>query len=100
MFGTRGDVVVAVSGNLRANNGDALRAAAIAGQGLIYQPSFVVADDLKAETLVRIALDHATVEIGGIYGVYLPEPHPAAKVRAFIDFLVERFTPEPPWDRG
>ena len=100
MFGTRGDVVVPVSGNLRANNGDALRAAAIAGQGLIYQPSFVVADDLKAATLIRIELDHATVEVGGIYGVYLPEPHPAAKVRAFIDFLVERFTPEPPWDRA
>jgi len=99
MFGLRGDVVVPVAGNLRANNGDALRAAAIAGQGLIYQPSFVVADDLKAATLVRIALDHATVEIGGIYGIYLPEPHPAAKVRAFIDFLIERFTPEPPWDR-
>jgi DNA-binding transcriptional LysR family regulator len=100
MFGMRGDVVVPVSGNLRANNGDALRAAAIAGQGLIYQPSFVVADDLKAATLIRIELDHATVEVGGIYGVYLPEPHPAAKVRAFIDFLVERFTPEPPWDRA
>ena len=100
MFGLRGDVVVPVAGNLRANNGDALRAAAIAGQGLIYQPSFVVADDLKAATLVRIALDHATVEIGGIYGIYLPGPHPAAKVRAFIDFLVERLTPEPPWDRA
>jgi DNA-binding transcriptional LysR family regulator len=100
MFGGRGDVVVAVSGNLRANNGDALRAAAIAGLGLIYQPSFIVADDLKAATLTRLELDHTTVEIGGIYGVYLPQPHPAAKVRAFIDFLVGRFTPEPPWDRA
>src|SRR5208283_816836 len=39
LFGGDGKVVAAVSGNLRANNGSALRAAAIAGQGIIYQPS-------------------------------------------------------------
>jgi hypothetical protein len=25
---------------------------------------------------------------------------PPAKVRAFIDFIVAAFAPEPPWDRG
>ena len=99
-FGTRGDLAVQVSGNLRANNGDALRAAAIAGQGLIYQPTFVVADDMRAGTLLPVQLDHPTVELGGIYAVFLPEHHPAAKVRAFIDFLLARFAPEPPWDRA
>jgi len=99
-FGPRGDVIVQVSGNLRANNGDALRAAAIAGQGIIYHPTFIVADDIRAGTLKTIVLDHPTVEFGGIYAVYLPEHHPAAKVRAFIDFLVSHFLPEPPWDRA
>ena len=88
-----------VSGNLRANNGDALRAAAIAGQGIIYQPTFVVADDLRAGALVALTLDQPTVEFGGIYAVYLPDRHPAAKVRAFIDFIAARVCPEPPWDR-
>jgi DNA-binding transcriptional LysR family regulator len=99
-FSADGDVVATVSGNLRANNGDALRAAAIAGQGLIYQPTFIVADDIRAGTLIPIALDHPTIEFVGIYAVYLPEHHPAAKIRAFIDFLLGRFTPEPPWDRA
>jgi len=99
MFGARGEVTVEVSGNLRANNGDALRAAAIAGQGLIYQPSFVVADELRAGTLVALTLDQPTIEFGGIYAVYLPDRNPAAKVRAFIDFIAARFAPEPPWDR-
>lgn len=93
-------IKINIKGSLRANNGDALRAAAVAGQGIIYQPTFVVADDLRAGTLVPIALDHPTVEFGGIYAVYLPERNPAAKVRAFIDFLAGRFAPEPPWDRG
>jgi DNA-binding transcriptional LysR family regulator len=99
-FGARADVVVPIAGNLRANNGDALRAAAIAGQGLIYQPSFIVADDLRAGRLVALKLDQPTAELGGIYVVFLPGHHPAAKVRAFIDFFAARFAPDPPWDRN
>jgi DNA-binding transcriptional LysR family regulator len=99
-FGAKNNVVVKVSGNLRANNGDALRAAAIAGQGIIYQPAFVVADELRSGELVALTLDQPTVQFGGIYAVYLPDRNPAAKVRAFIDFLAGRFAPEPPWERG
>jgi DNA-binding transcriptional LysR family regulator len=98
-FGARGDVSVNVAGNLRANNGDALLAAAVAGQGVIYQPTFVAADALRAGTLVAIALDHPAFEFAGIYAVYPPDRHPPAKLRAFIDFIAARFAPEPPWDR-
>jgi DNA-binding transcriptional LysR family regulator len=98
-FGARGEVSVRVSGNLRANNGDALLAGALAGQGIIHQPSFIVADDLRAGRLVALTLDHPNVELGGIYAVYLPDRHPPAKVRAFIDFIAARFAPDPPWDR-
>src|SRR6266446_4054006 len=99
MFGARADVSIQVSGDLRANNGDALRAAAIAGQGLIYQPTFIVADDLRAGTLVALSMDQPTVQFSGIYAVFPPDRHPVAKVRTFIDFIATRFTPEPPWDR-
>jgi DNA-binding transcriptional LysR family regulator len=99
IFGARGEVGVRVSGNLRANNGDALLAAALAGQGIIHQPSFIVADDLGAGRLVALTLDQPNVELGGIYAVFLPDRHPPAKVRAFIDFIAARFAPEPPWDR-
>jgi DNA-binding transcriptional LysR family regulator len=98
-FGAKGDTVAVVSGNLRTNNGEALRTAAIAGQGLVYLPTFIVADDLRAGTLVALPLDEPTVEFGGIYAVFLPDRHPAAKVRAFIDFIANRFAPEPPWDK-
>jgi DNA-binding transcriptional LysR family regulator len=97
-FGAKGDATVSVSGNLRTNNGEALRTAAIAGQGLAYLPTFIVADDLRGGTLVTLDLDQPTVEFGGIYAIFLPDRHPAAKVRAFIDFLVDRFEPAPPWD--
>ena len=98
-WGFGADVGVQISGNLRANNGDALRAAAIAGQGIIHQPTFIVADDIREGRLVALALDQPTVELGGIYAVFLPDRHPPARVRAFIDFIAGRFAPEPPWDR-
>ena len=97
VFGT--NVGVQISGNLRANNGDALRAAAIAGQGIIHQPTFIVADDIREGRLVALPLDQPTVELGGIYAVFLPDRHPPARVRAFIDFIASRFAPVPPWDR-
>jgi len=98
-FGASAEVKVEISGTLRANNGDALVAAAVAGQGIINQPSFIVADDLRRGALVPIALDEPVPEVGGIYGVYLPQRNPAAKVRAFIDFMIEQVSPVPPWDR-
>lgn len=100
IMGGRSKISVPVSGNLRANNGDALLAAAVAGQGVIYQPTFIVADDLRAGRLVRLMLDQSPSELLGVYAIYLPHRHPPAKVRALIDFLAEQFAPDPPWDRG
>ena len=59
----------------------------------------MVADDLRAGTLMALTLDQPTVEFGGIFAVYLPDRQPPAKVRAFIDFIASRCVPEPPWDR-
>jgi DNA-binding transcriptional LysR family regulator len=98
-FGAKSEVAIKVFGNLRANNGDALLAAAVAGQGIIYQPSFIVADDLRSGALVALKLDQPTIELGGIYAVLLPNRHPAAKVRAFIDFIAAHIALEPSWDR-
>jgi DNA-binding transcriptional LysR family regulator len=91
-------IEVPVSGNLRANHGDALLAAALAGQGITYQPTFIAADDLRAGRLLPVTLDLPPSELLAVYAVYLPERTPSAKVRAFIDFLADAFAPEPPWD--
>lgn len=99
-FGRQGEITIPIAGNLQSSNGDALVAAAIAGQGLIYQPAFLVAAALAAGSLVGLQLDHPAVELGGIFALYPSERRPPAKVRAFIDFLVGRFEPVPPWDRS
>jgi DNA-binding transcriptional LysR family regulator len=97
-FGPEGDIVVPVQGNLRANNGDALLAAALAGQGLIYQPTFLVGDGLRDGSLVQVLGDHPTLDLG-VHAVLASGRQAPAKVRAFVEFLAARFAPQPEWDR-
>ena len=97
-FGIDGAVTMPVSGNLRVNNGDALVAAAIAGQGLIYQPTFLVNGEIRAGRLVSVTLDHPAIEVAGVFALYPADRRPPAKVRTFIDFLAQRFGSVPPWD--
>jgi DNA-binding transcriptional LysR family regulator len=99
VFGPEGDLVVSVQGNLRANNGDALLAAALAGHGLIYQPTFLVGDSLRRGDLVRVLSEYPTYDLA-VHAVLPSGRQAPAKVRAFVEFLAERFAPQPDWDRG
>lgn len=91
-FGHRGEIEVPVKGNLRADNGDALMAAAVRGQGIIYQPNFIVADALANGELVSLTLDHPPLQPGGLYVLFSPDRRLPLKVRAMIDYLVEVFS--------
>lgn len=95
-FGTKGEIRVPVSGDLLANNGDALVSAAVAGQGLIYQPHFIVADAITRGELVVLELDKPMMQLGGIHVLYPPDRRPPAKVRVMIDYLAEAFENTPP----
>ena len=99
-FGPGGAVKVPLAGNLRANNGDALVAAAVAGQGIISQPTFILCDDLRAGRLVALDLDHPPTELDGVFAVWPGDRRPPARLRAFLDWAADRFGPVPPWDRG
>ncbi|MEP1591282.1 LysR family transcriptional regulator [Sulfitobacter sp.] len=98
-FGREGKVAAPVTGNLQADNGDVLVAMALAGQGLIYEPTFIVGDHVRAGRLEIVLLDHPPAEMPGVYAIYPANRRPSAKVRAFVDFLAEHFGTEPPWDR-
>ena len=95
-FGVRGEFRVEVSGDLLANNGDALLAAAVGGQGVIYQPDFIVGEALERGDLVVLDLDKPVMELGGIHVLYPPDRRPPAKVRVMIDYLAEAFAEAPP----
>ena len=88
--GPQGREVVKVNPILRTNSGDTCRAAALAHQGVILQPSFLVGEDLRQGELVEVLPGHRSGEMG-IYAVYPSRQHLAPKVRAMVDFLVEAF---------
>lgn len=96
-FGSGGDKRIPIKGTMRANNGDALVAAASGGLGILYEPEFIVADAIGRGQLEEITLDMPTADLGGIHLVYSPDRSPPAKVRVMIDFLVAAFSPQPPW---
>lgn len=77
---------VRISGPMRANNGDMLRVAALAGAGVIWQPQFIVGEDIAAGRLIELLPDFAPVELG-VHALYPSRKHLSAKVRTFVDHL-------------
>ena len=88
---------VEVKGRLSANNGDTLKVAALRGLGFVNLPTFIVGSDLQAGNLVTV-LDKFIAQDMTLNAVYPHSRHLSPKVRAFVDFLAERFGPRPYWD--
>jgi DNA-binding transcriptional LysR family regulator len=90
--GPKGKSSVRIKGRFRANTGEALRRAAVAGHGLLYAPTYDVRHDLRHGRLVAALADH--IPDSAIYAVYPRHRHLSIKVRVFLDFLVQRLTAE------
>lgn len=86
-------------GNFRSDNGDALYELLLGGSGIAHAADFLALPHLAAGRLVPILPTYAVDERTPIHAVYPQRRHLPAKVRAFIDFLVEHFQPVPPWLR-
>ena len=83
---------------LRASSGDFLTNAAAHGMGVVIQPTFIASEAIRRGTLVPILTDYVW-PISPAYAIYPPTRHLSYRVRAFIDFLAERFAGVPAWDR-
>ena len=97
--GPAGEQDVRPSGNLVANNGDALLAAALAGQGVVLQPTFIAHQALRDGRLVPLLPDWQLRTLD-IHAVYPSSRHLSPKVRSFVDFLAARFGDPASWDAG
>lgn len=89
--GPLGPVSVKTKPCIHTNNGDTCRAAALASQGIILQPSFLVGDDLASGALLELMPEFRSLEMG-IYAVYPTRKHVSPKVRALLDFLTNHFS--------
>jgi DNA-binding transcriptional LysR family regulator len=88
--------VVRVPIRHHANNGRMLAALAVAGAGVVYEPDFILAPDIRSGQLVRLFPDHRG-PVAPIAAVYPSRRHLSAKVRNFVDFLAARSADAQPW---
>lgn len=91
LLGDDGEQVsVSVSGPIEVNSPMAARAAAVAGLGFAILPDFIAAPDIASGRLVPVLTDRMLTG-GGIFAVYPHRRYLPAKVRVFVDFLVQWF---------
>jgi len=81
---------ITVHGLLESNDGQVLRAAALNSLGILIQPSYIVYDDIVAGRLVPV-LNNWDLPSLQINIAYPSRKHLSAKVRSFIDFMVDEF---------
>jgi DNA-binding transcriptional LysR family regulator len=87
---------VRVSGNLVTTSAEVFRTFTLSGGGVVLAPRFIMEEELSAGTLVALLPEYRPVEFA-INAVYPHRRYLAAKVRIFIDRLVERFGEHQRW---
>jgi len=89
---------IRIKNSMQSNSGNYLRDAAIAGLGVLRQPTFIAYDAIKKKELVPILQDYEIPRVNA-YAIYPPTRHLSQRVRTFIDFLVARFEGVPYWEQ-
>ncbi len=80
-----------------SNNSDSLKQVALRDQGVVLLPTFIVGEELQLGRLSTVLNDYRPTDLT-LFALYPRHRHLSAKVRLFIDFLVERFGDRPYWD--
>lgn len=80
------DSNVQLKGRLSANNGEALREAAINGLGLVALPRFIAKKSIQKQTLKPILEAHS-LQTSGLYAIRLSRKFTPKRITTLIDFL-------------
>uniref|UniRef100_B8HL46 Transcriptional regulator, LysR family n=1 Tax=Cyanothece sp. (strain PCC 7425 / ATCC 29141) TaxID=395961 RepID=B8HL46_CYAP4 len=89
-----GDTSVTVQGNLQVNNSIALREAVLAGIGIGTSPIWAFSEELQKRSVKLVLADYEPEPLP-IQVVYRRGRFQAAKLKCFIDFLINEFKSEP-----
>jgi|SRR5580698_3614636 DNA-binding transcriptional LysR family regulator len=88
---------IAVNGRVAVSEGEAQLRLALQGLGIVRLTRLTVSAAIKRGELVPLLQDYSAEEPVPIHAVYPHRKHLATKVTAFVDFILEKFTP-PPWE--
>ena len=90
-------VEIDVRGRVAVSEGEAQMQLALQGIGIVRLTRLTLAQAIRDGKLVPLLGDFSADEPVGIHAVYPHRRHLAPKVPAFVNFLIEKFTP-PPWE--
>jgi len=96
--GHGGEIAQRVDGRFESNQGELLRDAVIAGLGIAVHSIWHVHEQLRSGAL-QVLLPDYPLAATGIHAVMPQRRLVPSRVRAFVDFLVERLGDNPPWER-
>jgi DNA-binding transcriptional LysR family regulator len=92
------ETTIRARGPFESNMGEVVRDAVLAGLGISLHSTWHVCEDLKAGRLELVLPDHE-IPASAIYAVMPQRRLMLPRVRAFIDYIVEKFGDVPPWER-
>ncbi|MBL4799722.1 MAG: LysR family transcriptional regulator [Oleispira sp.] len=90
------EINVNLKPRLKVNDLSSLYTLALSGAGIAALPVLIAASAIKSKNLVPILCDWP-FEAHPIHALYASNRHLSAKVRSFVDFVIERVRPNPPW---
>lgn len=96
---TKGNTSVKIGSWFRADNGEAVRDAAVNGLGITLSSTWCAYEHLKSGQLVQVLKDYPVESNTAIWAIYPSARLLAPKVRVFIDYLIQRFEGMPYWDK-
>lgn len=89
-------VAIELQGRLSCNDGAASVRAAVEGFGVVVAPAFELSEEVRTGKLVPLLTSFHAEDLL-VHAVFPPRKHVSAKVRAFADFVAERFR-KVPWE--
>jgi DNA-binding transcriptional LysR family regulator len=97
--GPDGPQILRVAGNMDSDNSEVLLDWCLAGHGLALKSTYEIIEHLNSGALQVVLRDHPPAG-DAIHALYPHGAHVPARVRVFIDFLVEILGPKPSWERA
>jgi DNA-binding transcriptional LysR family regulator len=86
-----------VSGRIAVDEGELQMQMAVQGLGIVRLTRLTVAQAVRDGALVPLLAEFSADDPVAIHAVYPHRRHLAPRVTAFVNFLIEKFTP-PPWE--
>jgi len=90
---------VEIHGRLICNSSLALHISALEGQGVACLPTYIASRTIAEKKLIQVLPDYRSTQTHTLYAMYFHSKYQNPLIRSFIDFMVDLWTPLPPWEK-